>query len=160
MVNVPRPTAEYEVVGSLGRPRTAEPLTFELPATGHREYSAALGDGPPRPVQLLAADPGRGVAIMDLDGVPRQTMRLFADAAAPDAGKAIAARPVVEADGVVRLDTGAFELELCRGTARGTTDSKWGIRHFMDSVQGVDLIPGGDNAIGGVYAPFFTPRTG
>jgi len=33
-------------------------------------------------------------------------------------------------DGVKRLDTGHYILELCRGTADGTSYGKWGIRYF------------------------------
>lgn len=64
------------------------------------------------------------------------------------------------ADGVRRLDTGTYVLELCRGTAAGHGGSKWGIRHFEHKAQGVNLIAGNMNAFGGVYGPFFTPENG
>ena len=63
-------------------------------------------------------------------------------------------------DGVRRLDTGTYVLELCRGTAAGHGGSKWGIRHFEHKRQGVNLIAGNMNAFGGVYGPFFTPENG
>jgi len=63
-------------------------------------------------------------------------------------------------DGVRRLDTGAYVLELCRGTAAGHGGSKWGIRHFESKQQGVNLIKDHNNALGGVYGPFFTIENG
>ncbi len=63
-------------------------------------------------------------------------------------------------DGVRRLDTGAYELELCRGKGDGTAAGKWGIRSFAAKSQGLNLIAGCGNAIGGFYCPFFTPRNG
>jgi hypothetical protein len=64
------------------------------------------------------------------------------------------------ADGFRRLDTGRFLLELCRGTGRGGTASKWGIRHFEESSERLNLIKNDANAIGGVFGPFFTPENG
>jgi len=68
--------------------------------------------------------------------------------------------PGRESDGFVRLDTGAFDLELCSGKAEGLGSSKWGIRHFRGTSDGVELLPSGNNAIGGFYGPFFTPENG
>jgi hypothetical protein len=65
-----------------------------------------------------------------------------------------------EKDTFVRLDTGWFDLELCRGTGEGTGSSKWGLRHFAQVDEGIDLLPSGNNAIGGFYGPFFTPENG
>ena len=64
------------------------------------------------------------------------------------------------ADGFRRLDTGRYVLELCRGTAEGHGGSKWGIRHFEDKDQSINLIADNMNAFGGVYGPFFTPENG
>jgi len=64
------------------------------------------------------------------------------------------------ADGVKRLDTGYYILELCRGTADGTAAGKWGIRYFEAKLQGRNLINDCANAIGGFYGPFFTPANG
>jgi len=63
-------------------------------------------------------------------------------------------------DGVKRLDTGHYELELCRGTADGTAAGKWGIRYFEANAEGENLIGDCGNAIGGFYGPFFTPGNG
>ena len=63
-------------------------------------------------------------------------------------------------DELARLDTGAFDLELCSGTALGLGSSKWGIRHFRANSDGFELLPSGNNAIGGFYGPFFTPENG
>ncbi|GAB3264205.1 hypothetical protein [Arthrobacter pigmenti] len=79
---------------------------------------------------------------------------------APRTGEGITELEPQESDAFVRLDTGYFDLELCRGTAQGTGASKWGIRHFSTLSEGVDLLEGGDNAIGGFYGPFFTPENG
>lgn len=65
-----------------------------------------------------------------------------------------------ERDCFVRLETGAFDLELCSGTAEGLGSSKWGIRHFRSVADGFELLPSGNNAIGGFYGPFFTPENG
>lgn len=64
------------------------------------------------------------------------------------------------ADGFRRLDTGRYVLELCLGTAKGHGGSKWGIRHFEDKEQAINLIANNMNAFGGVYGPFFTPENG
>lgn len=64
------------------------------------------------------------------------------------------------ADGIKRLDTGHYILELCRGTADGTSYGKWGIRYFAAKAQGLNLIKDCSNAIGGFYGPFFTPANG
>ncbi|MBI0005249.1 hypothetical protein H3S74_03255 [Gilliamella sp. W8126] len=63
-------------------------------------------------------------------------------------------------DGVKRLDTGHYILELCRGTADGTSYGKWGIRYFSAKAEGRNLIKDCSNAIGGFYGPFFTPANG
>ena len=64
------------------------------------------------------------------------------------------------ADGYRRLDTGAYVLEICRGTGQGSGASKWGIRYFENKDQEINLIHGCGNAFGGVYGPFFTPENG
>lgn len=66
----------------------------------------------------------------------------------------------LETDCVAHLDTGYFDLELCRGTAQGEGSSKWGLRHFKALAEGKDLLESGNNAIGGFYGPFFTPENG
>jgi hypothetical protein len=49
---------------------------------------------------------------------------------------------------------------MCRGTAQGVGASKWGLRHFRALQDNVELLPSGNNAIGGFYGPFFTPENG
>ncbi len=63
-------------------------------------------------------------------------------------------------DGIKRLDTGHYILELCRGTADGTSYGKWGIRYFAAKAENLNLIKDCSNAIGGFYGPFFTPANG
>ena len=65
-----------------------------------------------------------------------------------------------EDDCFVRLNTGCFDLEMCRGTAQGEGSSKWGLRHFRRLQDNIELLPSGNNAIGGFYGPFFTPENG
>lgn len=67
---------------------------------------------------------------------------------------------VVQNDGFRRLDTGHYILELCKGTADGTSYGKWGIRYFEAKAEGKNLIRDYSNAIGGFYGPFFTPKNG
>ncbi|RRJ65678.1 hypothetical protein EHV15_24205 [Paenibacillus oralis] len=66
----------------------------------------------------------------------------------------------VQADGFRRLDTGYYILELCSGTADGTSYGKWGIRYFEAKEERKNLIKDYSNAIGGFYGPFFTPKNG
>ncbi|MFO1061574.1 MAG: hypothetical protein U1E53_31965 [Dongiaceae bacterium] len=85
----------------------------------------------------------------------------LADAARPPA-PAVGIRQLAPtlADGVRRLDTGAYLIEICRGTGEGHGGAKWGIRYFEEKRQGINLIHRSHNAFGGVYGPFFTPENG
>lgn len=74
-------------------------------------------------------------------------------------GGIVADDNTLESDAVCHLDTGYFDIELCRGTGKGEGASKWGIRHFLTKDEGFDLLKSGNNAIGGFYGPFFTPET-
>nr|WP_240480067.1 hypothetical protein [Paenibacillus fonticola] len=74
--------------------------------------------------------------------------------------KGIEKLEVVQADGFRRLDTGYYVLELCTGTADGTSYGKWGIRYFEAKEEKKNLIKDYSNAIGGFYGPFFTPKNG
>ena len=65
-----------------------------------------------------------------------------------------------ENDAYVHLNTGKFDFELCRGTAQGEGSSKWGLRHFMAVDEKRDLLPSGNNALGGFYGPFFALDNG
>ncbi|MDQ0469526.1 hypothetical protein [Labrys wisconsinensis] len=97
-------------------------------------------------------------AVIDIDGSLRLTL---GDAVPGDAApEGIRELPGRESDCFVRLDTGVFDLELCSGKAEGLGSSKWGIRHFKGLHDGVELLPSGNNAIGGFYGPFFTPENG
>ncbi|SES40465.1 hypothetical protein [Rhizobium sp. NFR03] len=101
----------------------------------------------------------RFIACVSFTGTRRLTLERPCDAAS-EAPSGIVARDGKEADCFVRLDTGAFDLELCSGTAEGLGSSKWGIRHFKALADGFELLPSGNNAIGGFYGPFFTPENG
>lgn len=141
--------------------RTREPITFTVPAdlTGDL-WRAQTSSGERVTCQVLKAQavPGqtRLVAAVDLEGETTLTLLGRVDAA----NEGIRELPAREEDAVVRLHTGYFDLELCRGTAQGTGGSKWGLRHFGLAEDGIDLLPSGNNAIGGFYGPFFTPENG
>ena len=77
-----------------------------------------------------------------------------------DVIKGIEKLQVTQADGFRRLDTGYYILELCSGTADGTSYGKWGIRYFEAKAEQKNLIKDYSNAIGGFYGPFFTPKNG
>jgi hypothetical protein len=129
----------------------AEPLWWALDAAG-------------RPVlcQRLTVGTGHGAtrfaAVVSLSG--ETTFALDRPVAEGDTVTGIVEKPGREADCFARLDTGAFDLELCSGTAKGLGSSKWGIKHFMGHFDDVELLPSGNNAIGGFYGPFFTPENG
>ncbi len=141
--------------------RVAEPVFFEVPeAISEPLWTARRDDGGSLICQRLSAGSTptttRFVTVVDMvDGL---TFELVGPTTTPVAG--IHALPATEADGVFRLDTGYFFLEMCRGTGQGRGESKWGLRHFGRTSDGVDLIPSGNNAIGGFYGPFFTPENG
>lgn len=110
--------------------------------------------------QRLTAQSGPGkttcVAVVSFEG--RTDINLIGPTGSTQGG--IGELQPQESDAFVRLDTGHFDLEMCTGTGQGTGDSKWGLRHFRSLEEGVDLLPSGNNAIGGFYGPFFTRRTG
>ncbi|WP_274483989.1 hypothetical protein [Paenibacillus polymyxa] len=88
---------------------------------------------------------------------------LYADeqpASVEKAFKGIEKLEITQGDGFRRLDTGYYILELCSGTADGTSYGKWGIRYFEAKAEGKNLIKDYSNAIGGFYGPFFTPKNG
>ncbi len=169
------PTAEhviasFEITNPTGGARPCEPIFISVPDdAGPGEFSARLAGGERRRVQILAnahaGEPGelRAVTVVDLPAtVTPMRLDILAGGLPTDAGGGPEIREIdsIEADAFVRLDTGEFEIELCRGTGQGTTASKWGVRHFVSKRQSLDLIPSGDNSIGGFYAPFFTPENG
>lgn len=144
--------------------RRAEPIFFsldgELPG---QLWRARTSTGQEVLCQRLLHDRVEGrcdfVTVVDLDGDVELTL-IEPCSAAPDWFAGISECAPQEDDAYVRLNTGYFDLELCRGTARGTGASKWGLRHFSTLEEGVDLLPSGNNAIGGFYGPFFTPENG
>lgn len=100
------------------------------------------------------------VATLDLDGNLELELGNACDPLELPAKHFIQEKPGRETDCFVRLDTGAFDLELCSGKAEGLGSSKWGLRHFRALEDDFELLPSGNNAIGGFYGPFFTPENG
>lgn len=173
--STPAPTRPGPVTVTVTDPlpgsRTSEPVVFTVPLELDGELWAARTSGGERVVcQRLSGSglPGpqpareRGTttfaATVSFTG--RTTLTLDGPWPDDEPVPGIAELPAREADAVVRLDTGVFDLEMCRGTAEGLGSSKWGLRHFGATADGVDLLPSGNNAIGGFYGPFFTPENG
>jgi hypothetical protein len=156
----------------LGLGRTDEPVQLPLRALdGHDIDGHVLRDdtGQVVPFQVTTTA-GDGTqtpagAIVFLASLPRGSReRLYrlelSDEASATKGAGIAVLDPVQSDGVCRLDTGTYIVELCKGRADGTTAGKWGMRYFAESPSGESLIKDYCNAIGGVYGPFFTPENG
>ncbi|PXY27368.1 hypothetical protein [Prauserella muralis] len=153
----------FTVVVTDPRPgrRSKEPVTFTVDGVLEGDlWRARTSGGEEVLCQRLSTQscPGRTtlVAVLDLDG--RTEFSLVEPVTRAQAG--IRLGQPQEPDGFARLDTGYFDLELCSGTAQGTGSSKWGLRHFRQLDEDVDLLPSGNNAIGGFYGPFFTPENG
>lgn len=151
------------VTDPLSGSRTFEPLVLTVP--GHLDgdlWSARTAEGERVVCQRLRESPVPGttgfVTTLSLTGTTTITLEEPMDPAEVEHG--IVELPAREEDAFVRLDTGVFDLEMCRGTAQGLGSSKWGLRHFAATADGVDLLPSGNNAIGGFYGPFFTPENG
>jgi hypothetical protein len=152
-----------------GLGRTDEPVRFPLRETYAQlpEHLSLRDDqGDPLPFQITRRDEaGRPTAdsalvfIASLDeGVRERLYRL--EAADDDVHMAgIEQLAPVTTDGVRRLDTGTYVVELCAGLANGTTAGKWGVRYFAER-DGESLIKDYCNALGGVYGPYFTPENG
>jgi hypothetical protein len=154
-----------DIKDPLAGSRHHEPIVFtveaELPET---LWWAVDGDGKRVLCQRLTALSGKGrtgfAASVSFIGTQILTMERAVEEGEIAALDGIRSLDGKEADCFVRLDTGAFDLELCSGTAAGLGSSKWGIRHFRSKSDGFELLPSGNNAIGGFYGPFFTPENG
>ncbi|WP_461106138.1 hypothetical protein [Tessaracoccus terricola] len=149
-------------ITDLHGPRISEPITFSVPGEISEDlWSATTTDGQALVCQRMndQPEPGRTAftTVATFDGGLEFNM------VGPLSGSEVVGIRKLEpreADAFARLDTGYFDLELCTGTAQGEGSSKWGIRHFSALHEGVDLLPSGNNAIGGFYGPFFTPENG
>ena len=158
-------TFVIDIADPLVGSRVSEPVVFIVPAELPAPlYWARLVDGTSIPCQRLSVGSGSGqtafIACLSFSGKTQLTL------GEPLTDAEIVTLPGIrvaqgrEADCFARLDTGAFDLELCSGTAEGTGASKWGLRHFKGLADGFELLPSGNNAIGGFYGPFFTPENG
>jgi hypothetical protein len=155
----------------LGLGRTDEPVRFPLRGTYDRlPGQLVLRDdhGTAIPFQITRRD-AAGAPTPDSSlvfvaslaaGVRERRYRLEVGSPELAAGDGIQLLDPVQADGVCRLDTGTYVIELCRGRADGSTAGKWGVRYFAESGGGESLIKDYCNALGGVYGPYFTPENG
>jgi hypothetical protein len=146
-------------------PRSDEPIVFTVKGDLSEPLWWATSDHGQRVLcQRLATGSGDGqtafVATVSFEGVLRLELNGPCDEASAAAAGGIRQREGREPDHFARLDTGAFDLELCSGGAQGLGSSKWGIRHFRSVADDFELLPSGNNAIGGFYGPFFTPENG
>ncbi|OLP62695.1 hypothetical protein BJF93_20595 [Xaviernesmea oryzae] len=144
--------------------RRNEPITFTVQGDLPQPLWWARTDKGERVLcQRLTAEAQAGetrfVACLGFEGEVTLTLETPAEEGAPSL-PGIRALDGREVDCFVRLDTGAFDLEMCSGTAGGLGSSKWGLRHFRALDDGFELLPSGNNAIGGFYGPFFTPENG
>lgn len=152
-----------DITDPLSSPRENEPLEFTIPE-GRNEplLWAETGAGERVLCQRLATqsegDSTTYVAVLSFKG--SETLTLGDPVSENETPEGVALLDGREEDCFVRLDTGAFDLEMCSGTAQGTGASKWGLRHFRGAFDGCELLPSGNNAIGGFYGPFFTPENG
>jgi hypothetical protein len=151
----------FIVTDPVGGKRTHEPVIFEVDAPLDGDlWLAQASSGETVTCQRLRARSSEGrtalAATVSFNG--ETELRLIGPQDVSTEG--IREMDPCEADAFVRLDTGCFDLEMCSGTAQGTGSSKWGLRRFRSLAEGIDLLPGGNNAIGGFYGPFFTPENG
>ncbi|MDS6631836.1 hypothetical protein QYS46_17785 [Klebsiella michiganensis] len=145
--------------------RDREPITFTLPEKLQEPLWWAITSEDQRILcQRLTHESTQNstafIATVSFSGTLK--MRLDHPLTAAEVGEiaGIHRLPYREKDCFVRLNTGCFDLEMCRGTAQGVGASKWGLRHFRALQDNVELLPSGNNAIGGFYGPFFTPENG
>ncbi len=161
-VSMPRKIA---IVDPLGGARRHEPVVFAVDGDVREPLWWASDDAGGRVLcQRLRAEgaPGRTRFAASVSFEGRIALTLDRPCSEEEAAGIPGIRELKprEADAFVRLDTGAFDLELCSGTAEGLGSSKWGLRHFRGLADGFELLPSGNNAIGGFYGPFFTPENG
>lgn len=157
------PRATINVTDPLAASRTWEPVQFTV--DDHIDgalWLAETSDGQQVVCQRLTAPSAKTqttfITTMHLAG--RTELSLLRPISRDQAPYGIRQLEPQETDAFARLDTGYFDLEMCSGTGQGTGSSKWGLRHFARVAEGVDLLPSGNNAIGGFYGPFFTPENG
>jgi hypothetical protein len=145
--------------------RDREPITFILPEKLQEPLWWAITDEDARILcqrleQESSASRTAFIATVSFSGTLK--MRLDRPLTAAEVGEiaGIHRLPGREKDCFVRLNTGCFDLEMCRGTAQGVGASKWGLRHFRALQDNVELLPSGNNAIGGFYGRFLPRKMG
>ena len=139
-------TFVIDIADPLAGSRASEPVVFTVPAELPAPlYWAKLADGTHIPCQRLSVGSGSGqTAFITCQSFTRKTQLTLGE---PLTDAEVAALPGIrvlpgrEADCFARLDTDAFDLELCSGTAEGTGASKWGLRHFKSLADGFELLP-------------------
>lgn len=145
--------------------RDYEPVIFSVPETLTGDlWWAVTPEGQRLLCQRLkndiAAGETRFIATASFAGELRFTLERPCSETEALAADGIRQLDGKETDCFTRLNTGLFDLELCHGTAQGVGTAKWGMRHFRHLHDQVELLPSGNNAIGGFYGPFFTPENG
>lgn len=157
-----RPATRFRVSPSVRGPGQPEPIYLLLPREVNSELvEMATSSGEMVVGQKLTEVPSLDGTVYVVSVVCEGVVELSLIGERDEATQGIEVVPHgKEPDCVARLNTGYFDLELCRGTGKGEGSSKWGLRHFSSLQQGKDLLSSGNNAIGGFYGPFFTPENG
>lgn len=151
----------HKIIDKIHGKRVAEPIYFDEPGILNEPLWIAESDSGERILcQRLSTQPSpevttRFITTLDFEG--SDTITLVKPIQNADG---ITRREGLEPDSWARVNTGYFDIDVCTGTAEGTGNSKWGLKHFMAVAENIDLLPSGNNAIGGFYGPFFTPENG
>lgn len=158
-------TYQITLMDPLEGSRTHEPVTFSIPEVFTEPLWWASTDKGEQILcqrlnQLSSTKSTTFIATVSFTGSLQLSLERPCSDSEINAVTGISKLPGKETDCFVRLNTGCFDLEMCRGTAQGVGSSKWGLRHFRSLQDNIELLPSGNNAIGGFYGPFFTPENG
>lgn len=157
-------TYHITLTDPMNGPRDREPITFTLPERLAEPLWWAITDEDERILcQRLEHESSVSstafIATVSFSGTLKMRLDRPLTAAEVDDISGIQTLPGRESDCFARLNTGCFDLEMCRGTAQGVGSSKWGLRHFRALQDGVELLPSGNNAIGGFTVRSLPRRT-
>ncbi|MDY5127442.1 hypothetical protein ACRQF6_01545 [Actinotignum sp. GS-2025f] len=151
----------HKVISNIEGKRAFEPIYFDEPQVLTESlWLARTNTGEQILCQRLADQPAPQEATRFVTTLSFEDEASFTLDEPVESGEGITKGPGTEADSWARVNTGYFDIDVCTGTAEGTGASKWGLKHFRTLDEGIDLLPSGNNAIGGFYGPFFTPENG